>query len=376
MAVYGYKYTPLRNRVPIWMDRRYEIQGYGQDNLYPQRAKDTRDNSPTAKTACARYAEFINGEGFTDPMFGSMVVNRRGHTANDLLDKVAENMSWANGFFIHVGYNLNYKVSSAKVVNFEYNRFGLPDINGEFFDIKYSTNWENNPYKNINGQMDICPYPVFNPDPYVIKEQINEAGGIMNYKGQIFYWVPEEDQYPKSTFDVVFDQAQTEGEIGVLDLAMEQNGFLAKHALSYPGKFESPKAYQDFVDKINGFTGEGAGGMIIFENPDGILKVDEMLTTLQMPQTDELHVNVDKRVRGAIRRVFGMPVEVLADTPETGIFDSNKIQDAYTFYNSVTSNSRKIVSRQMKRIFDNWHTPTSGKYDIIPQKYTNTMTPA
>src|SRR5690349_10881773 len=102
--VYGYRYEPLRNRVPTWIDRRFAIQGYGADNLYPQRAKATRDASPTTKTACARYAEFLNGEGFKDPRLANLVVYRKGikqHTGNDFLDHIAEAMSWANGFFVH-----------------------------------------------------------------------------------------------------------------------------------------------------------------------------------------------------------------------------------------------------------------------------------
>src|SRR5204862_8155453 len=103
----------------------------------------------------------------------------------------------------------------------------------------------------------------------------------LNYKGQIFYWTPEEGQYPKMVFDPVFDQAQTQAQIGILDLAMEQNGFKAGHAIFYPGKFETKKEEQEFKDDVNSFTGQGAGGALIIENPDGTLKASDMITTLQ-----------------------------------------------------------------------------------------------
>lgn len=367
--IYGYKYEPLLIRVPTWIDRRYEIQGWDKDNLYPQRAEEARNRSYTLKSACARYAEFLNGEGFNDPRLANLIVNRKGETANDMLDRIAEYASWSNGIFIHVGYNLNYKISSLRAVTPKYPRFGLPDEDGNFSIIRYCTNWERDPYKEVTNIMEICDYPVFNPDPNVVKDQIEAAGGILNYKGQIFYWTPEEGQYPKSTFDSVFDQAQTQTEIGIFDLAMEQNGFKAGHAIFYPGKFQSKQEELEFKDGVNSFTGQGAGGALIIENPDGQLKASEMITTLQMQNTDSLHVNVDKRVRDAIRVNFGMPPEIIGEMPESGMFNKQQIEDAYVYYNSITRNMRNIISRQMKKIFSNWYQPVTDDYSIIPQKY-------
>ena len=373
--IYGYKYEPIRERVPKWIDRRFHIQGYGEDNLYPQRTLIARDGSKTAKTCCDRYGEFLNGEGFTDPRLASLVLNKKGHTGNDLLDHVAKSLATHNGFFVHVGYNLNYKASSFKVVNFEYNRFDIPDDDGEFFLIKYCNNWENNPWKNPRSYMEIVPYPVFNPDPVVVKEQIEQAGGILNYTGQMFYWVPEEDQYPKSTFDVVMDQAQTQQEIAIFDLAMEQNGFKAGHAMLYPSKFESKKEEQEFKDGINDFTGRGAGGVLILENPDGNLKANEMIAPLQMQNTDSLHVNVDKRSKNDIREAFGMPAEIIGQLPESGMFNTQQMTEAYTYYNSLTRNGRNIISRQLKKLFSAWYAPVTEDFSIIPQSYTvNTQT--
>ena len=367
--IYGYKYEPLLIRVPTWIDKRYQIQGYDADNLYPQRAKEAKNRSYTAKIACSRYAEFLKGDGFTDQKLASLVINRKGHTANDLLDKTCDESSWANGFYFHIGYNLNYKINSVKQINFEFNRFGLPDQDGDFSQIKYSTNWERNPYKNINPEIEICDYPVFNPDPNVVKQQIEDAGGILNYKGQIFYWTPEEGQYPKATFDTVFDQTQTQAEIGIFDLAMEQNGFKAGHAMLYPGKFESTQEEQRFKDGVNSFTGQGSGGMLIIENPDGNIKASDMITSLQMQNTGDLHVSVDKRVRDAIRVAFGMPAEIIGEMPEQGMFNQQQMQDAYIYYNTVTRSMRTTISRQMKKIFDHWYMPITQDFSIVEQKY-------
>jgi len=367
--IYGYRYEPIRERVPKWIDRRFHIQGYGEDNLYPQRAIIARDGSKTAKPCCDRYAEFLNGEGFTNPQLANIVVNKKGHTANDFLDHVAKSFSWANGFFVHVGYNLNYKVNSVKVINFEYNRFGMPDEDGDFYTIAYCNNWENNPYKNLRNIQEIVNYPVFNDDPAVVKDQIEQAGGILNYTGQIFYWTPDEGEYPKCTFDVVFDQAQTQQEIAIFDLAMEQNGFKAGHVLLYPGKFETKQEEGEFKEGVNNFQGRGSGGTLIIENPDGNLKANEIITPMQMQNTDGMHVNVDKRSKNDIREAFGMPAEIIGQLPDAGMFNQQQMTDAYTYYNSLTRNGRNIISRQMKKIFRNWYQAMPDDFSIIPQKY-------
>ena len=191
----------------------------------------------------------------------------------------------------------------------------------------------------------------------------------------MFYWVPEEDQYPKSTFDVVMDQAQTQQEIAIFDLAMEQNGFKAGHAMLYPSKFESKKEEQEFKDGINDFTGRGAGGVLILENPDGNLKANEMIAPLQMQNTDSLHVNVDKRSKNDIREAFGMPAEIIGQLPESGMFNTQQMTEAYTYYNSLTRNGRNIISRQLKKLFSAWYAPVTEDFSIIPQSYTvNTQT--
>lgn len=368
--IYGYRYEPIRERVPTWIDRRFQIQGYGEDNLYPQRAIRARDSSKTVKACVDRYAEFLNGEGFTDPALASMVLNRKGHTGNDFLDHLAKSAATNQGFWVHVGYNLNYKVNSVKVINYEYNRFDIPDEEGDFYFIKYCNNWENNPYKNPTSIQEICDYPVFDPRPEVVKEQIAQAGGILNYKGQLFYWTPEEGQYPKCTFDVVLDQAQTQNEIAIFDLAMEQNGFKGGHALMYPKAFADANEERQVQERLEAFAGRGAGATMIIENPGGTLKANEIIVPLQMQNTDGLHENVDKRTKNDIREAFGMPPEIIGQIPESGLFNKQQMEEAYTYYNSLTRNGRNIISRQVKRILDHWHQPITADYTIIPQKYT------
>lgn len=367
--IYGYRYEPIRERVATWIDRRFQIQGYDADNLYPQRAIAARDASKTVKACVDRYAEFLNGEGFTDPALAGIILNRKGHTGNDFLDHIAKSASSFQGFWVHVGYNLNYKVNSVKVINFEYNRFDIPNDEGDFFFIKYCNNWENNPYKNPTSIQEICDYNVFNPDPHVVKEEVAAAGGILNYKGQMFYWTPEEGQYPKCTFDVVLDQAQTQNEIAIFDLAMEQNGFKGANALMWPATIADANEERKIQEKLEAFGGRGAGATLIIENPGGTLKANEIMVPLQMQNTDGLHLNVDKRTKNDIREAFGMPAEIIGQLPESGIFNTQQMQEAYTYYNSITRNGRNIIQRQVKKILDNWYQPITADYSIIPQKY-------
>jgi hypothetical protein len=119
---------------------------------------------------------------------------------------------------------------------------GLPDENGDVHDLKYNSNWEQDPYKEISNYKNIVTYPKFNPNKEAILEQIEEYNEMGKpYPGQVLYFSPLEDQYPLATFDSVLDQAQTQEEIGIFRLSSIQNGLNAGAIFSYPGKIEDAR---------------------------------------------------------------------------------------------------------------------------------------
>ena len=66
----------------------------------------------------------------------------------------------------------------------------------------------------------------YNPDPTVIDEQVLKAGGWENYKGQLYYFNPEVDDYPLIEADSVWEDFETEAGIKIFNNREVTTGFL------------------------------------------------------------------------------------------------------------------------------------------------------
>lgn len=372
--IYGLRYDPYVKRLPVKKDYTAGIQTFDLDNLYPQKAKEIVARTYTLKGIIDKLASFTNGEGFIDKSFNELVVNYdrktgRKTTVDRLLNQVSYQFSWADGFAVHLSYNLNYKIAQVRAIPFEFCRFGLADVDGDVLKIKYSTNWEQEWSK---GQRKILEYDIFNPDPEVVKNQIEQCGGILNYPGQILYWTPEESQYPKATFDPVFDQAQVQSEIGTYQLSDIQNGFSAGHFFVYPGQFQDDNERREFRQKLEAGKGStGANSLLIIETgaAGADFDINKHLVKTDVQNNDRIREFTSKDVKNAMLEAFGFPKPILGIFPESGMFNQQEIKDAYDYTNTITSDRRKVMSEVFKQIFENFETPYNGNYDILPQQY-------
>ncbi len=366
--IYEIKNEPLLKRVPTFIDRTLGIQRYDLDNLYPQRADEVKNRSYTVGAAVERLGEFLAGEGFVDPLLASLIINDEGETANDLLTLISQDKSEFRGFALHFSYNLNYRIHAVTFIEFPFARFGLPDQEGNVFEIKTNNNWERDPYKSINRGWTIETYPVFNPDPMVVKAQI-EHYGFESYPGQVLLWTPKKNIYPKCSFDRVFDQAQTQAESAVFDLSSVQNGFTASTVFKYPGTFTDDDDRLKFERKLSQHKGaKGAKSTLVVENPGG--EELNLVETIQMQNTDKMFEGTDKRSRTAIRENYAMPMEVLGVTPESGMFNKESIQQAFAYYNAMTGGERTQISRVLQKVLSFWRDPIQVRdFTIKPKVY-------
>src|SRR5690606_17938562 len=290
-------------------------------------------------------AGFLAGQGFADPVLSSLVVNSKGQTLNDLLDIITEDAAlFEDSYALHFKYNMNYQIAEISAVPVMHSRFGIPDDDGDVFDIKINNNWERNPYKSSNHRWTIYEYPVFNPDPEVVRQQI-EFYGVNNFPGQILFKTNKPGVYPDATFDAVIDQAQTQAEIGVFGLAAVQNGFTATTLFKYPGTFEDKDDEEEFKRELNNFKGpRGANSTMVVENPSGNFDQGNLIESLQLPNMDREHENTEKVSKHSIREAFSMPAEILGVLPENGMFNRENIEQAFTYYNDITQLNRDRIS--------------------------------
>jgi len=373
-VLYSYQYDYDIKRLRTFIDRSDEIQWYTRNNVYPQIVEGIRDRSYTIKGCCDALGNFLSGEGFEDKAIGEMVVNSKGDTMNDILRKLRVDASTFTGaFVVHLGVNMLGEFNNLSVWPLAHWRLGLPTEDGDVYDVKYNSNWEQDPYKEVNYAKRIIEYPKFNPDKDVILEQIEEHG--LEYPGMVFYVSPLEDQYPLATFDSVLDQGQTQEEIGLFRLKSIQNGLNAGSIFSYPGKFEDDTKAKQFKDSLNEFTGaKGANSIIVIEDESGTKKASDLITPLTMTDADKIHEFISRDDKNAIIESFKMPKGILGVLPETGMFNQQQLQEEYLYYNTQTRPMRDDISRAFKKIFANWHQPVNSDFKIKELQYGTKLT--
>jgi hypothetical protein len=366
------KYKPLLKRVPTVVDNYDDVQRYDSDNLYPQRCKEIIARSYTLKSALAVLKDFINGEGFVDPALNTLIVNEKGEyggTLRDVLNKVCETYSEFTGTALHIGYDLNYSMSSITPIPWEYARMGIADDDGNVDEIRYSTNWERDMMKSKNTTRKIVSYYTFNPDPEVVRQQIEDCDGIENYKGQIIYWTPEEGQYPKATFDPILEHAQAQGELGEYKIGNLQNGFMATTIVVVP-ETNSTGEKSNLIDDLRKKKGsKGANGILGIETNNPEFDIDKMIKTLSPANVDRQWEYTETSSAAAIMENYAMPKELLGVRPETGMFNQENMENAYVYFNSITRNKRAEISRFFAYLMKYWQTPIVADFKIKEQRY-------
>lgn len=370
MGVELIRFDPDIKRLRTFIDRTEGIQWYTRNNLYPQIVESVRDRSYTIKSACDRKVKFLRGEGFEDPALADIIVNSKGNKLSQILKFLTIDAATYSGSFVaHLGVNLLGQYTDISIWPLRYWRFGLPDFNGDVHDYKYNSNWEQDPYKEVDNSKKIFTYPKFNPDPEAIKEQISEWG-IENYPGQVLYFTSIEDEYPLASFDSVLDQGQTQEEIGIFRLASIQNGLNAGSIFSYPGKFENKEKENQFKEELNEYKGgQGANSIIVIEDESGQRKAQDLITPLTLPNNDKIHEFISRDDKNAIMEAFAMPKGILGVLPETGMFNQQQLEEEYMYYNSITRDERDDISKAFQNIFANWKTPIQSDFKIKELKY-------
>ena len=371
MSLINVNRGPIIKRLPTRRDSRYEIVTYGQDNLYPQMAEQIMIRSWTAQRGADVFGNFTNGEGFEDESLDDLIVNRRGESATEVMfQAVKSSYRIYKGVCLHVQYNGAFEISEITSIPFRNARMKFPNEFGMVDKILLSNNWERDTGKSIS--IDPVEYDVFNPDPAVIRTQW-ERDGFQNYKGQILYHTPEKWVYPLTIFDPVLDQAQTQADIGIFNLSSIQNGFYASKIMKYPGEFNNDDEKQEFLNQLRGFKGPIGGNSLLVLEAAKLAGADGQLPTLledlTIPSMDRLFELTEKNVKMAIQENFGFPREVMAISPESGMFNQENMRDAYIYSNTITKNDRKAISRLFEKVLSLFKEQVTDNYDIKPEQY-------
>ena len=210
--------SDIYKKIVSW-NKKLEIYINGADNAYPERMERLRNNSITATMSSNVMIQYLLGKGFGDldnkEIAGSKLI--------DLADDIARDITENRGYFIQVNYNALYEMSDFKVLPFNQCRLGEKDSKEYSGKILVYPDWSESKIDKKKVQV----INVYNPDKEIVKYQIEKAGGIDNYKGQILYYnMDNQYYYPLARIDPVNHDCNSEYNASIYKDNILENGFI------------------------------------------------------------------------------------------------------------------------------------------------------
>lgn len=342
--------TDISRRIEVKPSKTDGIYNYDIDNAYPQRVEDIINSSGTGTLCTQMMSKFIFGKGFKDESLSKTVINpKKKLTLNKLLKQTTQRISKYNGFAIHVNYNALYQKTSYSAIPFKDLRFTTEDDKEHPNMLALYDDWGGYKSSKVDKKK-IEYFDLFNPDPKVIQEQVDKAGGWHNYKGQIFYWSVDGLEYPLCPADAVLEDLQTDSKAKTFKFRNISTNFLASHILE-TGEFESDDEREDFLEMLTNFQGSDDALQILLlekatkESSFNLQKVD-------IQDIERLYEFTEESVRNNIIRQYLIPPILLLAIPGK-LGSSSEIIEATAFYNSVTSEYRQSITEAFEILFAN-----------------------
>lgn len=355
------------NRFKTYNYRLYDIVAYGERNDYPHSVIDVVNASYTGGSCLSNYNKFIFGKGFADKQIYQMIVNSDGDTMDSILHGIAYDLAMFGGFCLHLNFNLLGKITEIRYIPFENMRFCVENSKHDK-QIAIYDDWGRRRKKTLNIDSEKIEY-IDAFGEFDFRKRINEVGGIQNYKGQIFYYSNKGKwNYPLPIFDNVLTDMNTQEAISNITNRNAKNGFL-------PATF--------FIDILSGSedtdkveaTKEALLSMCGDENSSKI-GYFAVQSKEEMPEILKADVtNYDKEftvsreaAKEAIGQSFNQPAILRSENVGSN-FGADLMQQAYKYYNSVTSDERQTIERELSKIMAMWVTPLDVNLQIEPLTY-------
>ena len=373
------------NRIDTSYLQNLGIQAYGQDNLYPQTLKNIIAASSTASECSDRFADFIEGNGFREVAFSKYVVNRKGDTLDDVHMLLCKDMSELNGIAIHVNYNVFCEIVEMQHVPFENCRLTEEDENGYVAKIAVHPDWSGKKTrkgKALQVKKDNIDYiDVFNPKKDVIQAQIEAAGGIEYYKGQIL-WVSMagKNTYPVGKGDRVATEMSTdEGLSNVKYRNVRNNFFPGAMIFTKKGSnitfdeegnevkdTDDDDSFSNTLIQLQGDTNAAKIMEVTLENDEEKPEIVNM----NSQNYDKEFTVTDASVVERIYSAYGQEPWYCIRIGKVG-FSGDILEDAFEYYNSIVSKQQRLIERTFSRIFSYWYEVVnpSNDYSVEPLKY-------
>lgn len=384
----------LRKKSNVRIDTNYQqqlgIQSYGDDNLYPQTVRNIIAASSTGSECADRLTDFIEGNGFREVAFAEYVVNRKGDTADDIHSLVCRDVADFNGLALHVNYNIYGQIVELHHIPFENCRLLEEDDNGYVAKIAVHPDWTGKKTRNgkaiLVKKENVDYIDVFNPRKEVVMAQIEAAGGIEYYKGQVL-WVSMagKQTYPTGKSDRVITEMSTdEGLSNVKYRNVRNNFFPGSIVFTKKGSnitfdaegnevkgVDDDEGFTDVLIQLQGDTNCGKIMEVTLENDEEKPEVVPLHST----NYDKEFTVTDASVVERIYSAYGQEPWYCIRIGKVG-FSGDILEDAFEYYNSIVSKQQRLIERTFDRIFSCWYevaNPTND-FSVQPLKYVRNAT--
>lgn len=371
MNVKGTRKPQKRVAQDYW--QRFNLQTYGDDNLYPQHLINIVGASGTATLCLNRYKKFIEGYGFKDEAVAAMEVNRQGQTMDDLLSLVSEDVARFGGIALHVGYNVFGEVSEVHHVPFEQCRLSETDDDGYVSTILMHPDWTGEKTKNgvrqVLTESNIERFPVFNPLAAVT--QMERAGGAAQWGGQILWMSLSGGMiYPTPIYDACVTEISTDEGLGNIKYRNVRNNFMPSCMLV--AKRGIPKVDDDgreverqmiSDEDLAAFQGDEKLGKILYvevENDEDEPKISEFPSR----NFDKEFTATDESVVERIYAQFHQEIFHAIRIGKLG-FSGDIVRDAYEYYAGEVTVEQRFIERCFNKVFGGYN------FEIAPLRYAN-----
>jgi hypothetical protein len=344
------EFISIPKRFEVVTNDQEGIINYDLDNLYPQRMKLLASSSVTATSCLRLMTKFMRGKGFIDENFGSAILNQQEQSSDEILDEAAEDYADYGGVCLHFDYNGLLEIIAIRVVPFEYTRIASPDSD-HAGKIAIYPDWEQST-GNIERKL-IQYVDRFTTNKDIILKQIQDSGGIENWNGHVLWFSNKRRKYPVPAYDSAINDIQTDAEISFFKKNNAETSFLASHFFLYKGEFEDDQERERYADNLRQFQGGKEAGKFMLidgitdENIPEVIKID-------VANNDRLFEYHEESSNNKIRKSFLAPRELIGDDAASG-FDTEVIDQARAYYNSITEDLREDLSKIFSKFIPFFH---------------------
>lgn len=363
------------NRYDIKNDAYLGIQSYGEYNDYPQQVEEVVKASGTGKTCIEVYFKFVFGKGFRDSRLYSLKLNRFGQTADAILELVAKDYTMYGGFALHFNWNRNFSILEIQHVPLETIRFEKMPQEGTFKRVALHPDWGKR-YQKLRrwDKKDILWVDLFDPDPDVISQQVEDAGGWSQYAGQVYYYSNGgKGTYPTPLCDTVLTDMNTEEGISNVSNRNVRNNFMPSGMLvDFNNMDETEEQESSTEADLLEYQGDENAGKLMYVQCKSKDEMPQFVPFIG-GNFSSAFTTTEKSVETKIGKAFNQPPILRAETVSAN-FGADVMKQAYNYYNSVTDNERLLLERVFTEIFSYWNKQLGVDFRISPLSYESQMT--